>query len=181
MRLKATGNLLEMVEDEHLTSGSVGWNRAEFGFDAAWEGSARTAVFKTLYGGTKAVLLGVENTCKVPWEALDCATDGLSVSVFGVGSGGTVVTTNYVRVGAVIKGADRDMAAGEDPTPTLYEQLLAQLQAKQDHSGLTGRDAVGQHPIGAITGLLAALETIPLPMTADELRKILYNGGNKHA
>ena len=49
-----------------------------------------------------------------------------------------------------------------------------------DHRSLTGRDAGNQHPIAAITGLAEALETIPRPMTADELRKILL-GGTKHA
>ena len=49
-----------------------------------------------------------------------------------------------------------------------------------DHRLLTGRDAANQHPAEAITGLAEALETIPRPMTADELRKILL-GGTKHA
>ncbi len=176
MRLKATGNLLELEDGERLTSGSVNWNEAVFEFDAAWDGTARTAVFRTLYGGPKAVLLGAENICKVPWEVLDCATDGLTVSVFGVLGDVTVITTNYVKLGPVIKGADRDAVVGEDPEPTLYEQLLAQMQANQEHERLVGRDAPDQHPIWAITGLADELETIPDPMTADELRKIL-NGG----
>ncbi len=44
-----------------------------------------------------------------------------------------------------------------------------------DHRLLTGRDAADQHPIEAIAGLKEALARIPLPMTADELRKILMN------
>ena len=49
-----------------------------------------------------------------------------------------------------------------------------------DHRLLTGRNAGDQHPVEAITGLGEALEAIPRPMTADELRKILP-GGTRYA
>ena len=49
-----------------------------------------------------------------------------------------------------------------------------------DHRLLTGRNAGDQHPVEAITGLGEALEAIPRPMTADELRKIL-SGGTRYA
>lgn len=42
-----------------------------------------------------------------------------------------------------------------------------------DHRDLTNRDANDQHPISAITGLQEALNKIPAPMTAEELREIL--------
>ena len=42
-----------------------------------------------------------------------------------------------------------------------------------DHRQLSNRDADDQHPIKAITGLQEILDTIPNPMTAEELRHIL--------
>lgn len=45
-----------------------------------------------------------------------------------------------------------------------------------DHRLLSGREAEDQHPISAITDLKEVLSSIPQPMEADELRKILMNG-----
>ena len=42
-----------------------------------------------------------------------------------------------------------------------------------DHRQLSNRDADDQHPIKAVTGLQEILNTIPNPMTAEELRHIL--------
>lgn len=46
-----------------------------------------------------------------------------------------------------------------------------------DHRQLSHRDAENQHPVEAISGLKEVLERIPVPMTAEQLRKILMNGG----
>lgn len=46
-----------------------------------------------------------------------------------------------------------------------------------DHRALTNRDAENQHPINAIEGLREILDSIPQPMTAEELIEILTNGG----
>lgn len=45
-----------------------------------------------------------------------------------------------------------------------------------DHRLLTGRDAEGQHPIQAVSGLSDALARIPRPMSAGELKEILEGG-----
>lgn len=44
-----------------------------------------------------------------------------------------------------------------------------------DHQQLSNRDSASAHPISSIEGLEEALARIPLPMTAEELRKILMN------
>lgn len=45
MKLRATGQTLELVESERLVSGSVEIYTAAFEFDPAWDGYAKTAVF----------------------------------------------------------------------------------------------------------------------------------------
>lgn len=50
-----------------------------------------------------------------------------------------------------------------------------------DHPALTGRDKPDQHPIEAITELREELNQIPAPMSAGDLRKILWNGGHENA
>ena len=50
-------------------------------------------------------------------------------------------------------------------------------KGESDHRALEHRDAADQHPIDAITGLREVVDGLPTAMTADELRKILMNGG----
>lgn len=49
-----------------------------------------------------------------------------------------------------------------------------------DHRLLSGRDAANQHPVSAIEGLREILDSIPQPMSADELREILMNGDGQN-
>lgn len=51
----------------------------------------------------------------------------------------------------------------------------------EEHGDLRGRDQPSQHPIDAIDGLREVIDNLPAAMTADELRKILMNGGNRNA
>lgn len=62
-------------------------------------------------------------------------------------------------------GEEPDTTPGGDTPPA----------ATTDHRQLTNRDADAQHPINAIDGLQDILDTIPRPMTAMELRKILLS------
>ena len=157
-KLQAAGQHLTLVEVEDLTSGSERYYMAEFGFDSTWDGMERTAVFKTYFAAV-SVLLDATGACKIPGEVLTDGDIPLEISVFGVLGGEVVLTTNYVSAGTIIKGADR-AAAGREPTPGVYEQILGLLD-----------DMPSRAEVDAIKDL------IPRPMTAEELRKIL-NGGH---
>ena len=61
MRLRATGQTLELVESERLVSGSVEIYTAAFEFDAAWDGYAKTAVFTDDMGRSAEIAL-TDNT-----------------------------------------------------------------------------------------------------------------------
>lgn len=71
MKLRATGQTLELVESERLVSGSVEIYTAAFEFDPAWDGYAKTAVFTDDMGRSAEIAL-TDNTCTVPW----CARTG---------------------------------------------------------------------------------------------------------
>lgn len=66
MKLKATGQTLELVEPERLISGSVEIYTAAFEFDAAWDGHAievgfergNTEYLQKLFGYTTSVMKG---------------------------------------------------------------------------------------------------------------------------
>lgn len=122
MRLRATGQTLELVEAERLVSGSVEIYTAAFEFDAAWDGYAKTAVFTDDMGRSAEVAL-VENTCTVPWEILR-AGKYIHVGVYGVNGDKrypTIYTANGLRV---VEGAS-PANPSQPPSPTEYEQLLS--------------------------------------------------------
>lgn len=124
MRLRATGQTLELVESERLVSGSVEIYTAEFEFDAAWDGYAKTAVFTDDMGRSAEVALA-ENTCTIPWEILR-AGKYIHVGVYGVNGDKrypTIYTANGLRV---FEGA-LPANPSQPPSPTEYEQLLSMI------------------------------------------------------
>lgn len=124
MKLKATGQTLELVEPERLVSGSVEIYTAAFEFDAAWDGYAKTAVFRDDSHRTVEVAL-TGNCCTVPWEILR-AGKYIHVGVYGVNGGKrypTIYTANGLRV---LDGA-LPANPSQPPSPTEYEQLLSMI------------------------------------------------------
>ena len=124
MKLKATGQTLELVEPERLISGSVEIYTAAFEFDAAWDGYAKTAVFRDDSHRTVEVAL-TGNCCMVPWEILR-AGKYIHVGVYGVNGGKrypTIYTANGLRV---LDGA-LPANPSQPPSPTEYEQLLSMI------------------------------------------------------
>lgn len=59
----------------------------------------------------------------------------------------------------------------------LTDFVGSSVSSIKDHSELTGRDKANQHTIGAIEGLQNILDSIPQPMSAEELKTILTDGG----
>lgn len=49
MKLRATGQTLELVESERLVSGSVEIYTAAFEFDPAWDGYAKQRCLRTIW------------------------------------------------------------------------------------------------------------------------------------
>ncbi len=89
----------------------------------------------------------------------------------------------WVKIPA-IQGNDGKSAyevAVENGFTGTEEEWLESLKGSgggvSDHNLLTGRDSNDQHPISAITGLEDILATIPVPMSAEQLREILKTGG----
>ena len=124
MRLRATGQTLELVESERLVSGSVEIYTAAFEFDAAWDGYAKTAVFTDDMGRSAEIAL-TDNTCTVPWEILR-AGRYIHIGIYGVNGDKrypTIYTANGLRV---FEGA-LPANPSQSPSPTEYEQLLSMI------------------------------------------------------
>lgn len=201
--LYANKNRLTVRQRETVTSGSVNVYTARFAFSPDWDGLARTAVFKAgtvsrsvLLGesGECAVPWEVLTKPKIQLQAGVYGTKGGDVVLPTVWADlGTIL--EGVVTGTDAKPPTPDLWEQEldrkgdalDITPAgdlgLYsgDKLLSAVpvpgggggSGTDDHRMLSHRDAADQHPIGAITDLAEALESIPTPMTAEQLRKIL--------
>ena len=208
--LYANKNQLTVRKRESLTSGSVNAYEARFEFSDDWQGLTKTAVFKAgnevrsvLLGadGQCTIPWEVLSSHGRQLTAGICGTRGTDMVLPTVyASLGTIL--EGVAPGENARPPTPDLWEQEiarkadgmkldDLTLRLLSgaETIAQVEfpptgggegGTSDHRFLTGRDAGNQHPIDAITGLPDALQTIPRPMTADELRRILL-GGTRHA
>lgn len=119
-------NHLNVRTRELLTAGSQNVNTVEFRFNAAWDGLAKTATFKTSKK-TISVLLNT-NTTAIPWEVLADAGEILAVGVFGVSGETLVLPTVWGILGKVMDAAHLGDEEKE-PTPDVYQKILAELNA----------------------------------------------------
>lgn len=184
LSFSVTGQCIEIVEPAMLVAGTVNIYTAVFSFDAEWDDYVKTAVFRC--GGIEKEKSLSGNSCTVPWEVL-IKDEYLRIGIYGVKSDGTRLPTIWTDRLLVHPGAGPTEEAAE-PSPTLVEQLITKVGnldslktedksslvaainevwssggggsggGTTDHSKLKNRDAAGQHPMSAITGLEAALE-----------------------
>lgn len=109
---------IRMPKCAEFVAGSAEIYEAEFTFDAAWDGFARTAVFEC--AGQRCEQLLVDDRCAVPWEILR-ADEYLRVGVYGV-SGSRIMPTVYSRPMYVAQGAEPSEAARER-SPDVFDQI----------------------------------------------------------
>ncbi len=179
--LYADKNRLIVRRREALTSGSVNVYTVRFEFSPDWQGLTRKAVFRA-GRESRTVLLDESGACAIPWEVLASPGLPLMVGVFGTAETAALPTI-WANLGFILDGVtlgedahpptpelwERELAGKGDAlgyTETgklgLYsgDKLLSSVSVRgggeggaTDHRALAHRDAEGQHPIGAITGL----------------------------
>ena len=128
--VKCLDQVLQLINAPRITSGGVNDVRAEFEFCPLWDSLAKSAVFYTdPKNAYKQVL--EDDACDVPSEVL--AVPGLMyMGVFGVNAAGDVVRTSGVLVLNIEPGAITEATAVSDPTPELYQQILAEVQKARE-------------------------------------------------
>lgn len=166
---KKTRKATDAENVEHLTSGMIG-ESVEVEFSEDWNGLTKVAIFTN-----GEVIKDVENpskTVKIPCEVLATPNKTVSVGFYGytIKNGEKVfaIPTIYADLGTVRKGADPSSDPSTEVSPTVAEQLQAEIDdltecitnikeqsgdGTTDHRELEHRDAANQHPISAITGL----------------------------
>ena len=113
-----------------VVANSQNYLRAAFSFSEEWAGII-TAVFEHPTLGAKAMLVGSDGTCLIPWEVIQ-------PPCFFVGAFcGSRVTSNTAQV-FVQPSVSLDTEATADPTPTIYAQIITMLENAGTGTGGTG-------------------------------------------
>lgn len=100
---KVKRRVLDIFQDDHITSGSVGMP-IRFIFDDEWTGLTKVAFFKTT--SIAAVADIVDDECIVPSEVLVDYTEPLWISVAGIGED-FYIPTAWWR-GIIERGAEQN-------------------------------------------------------------------------
>lgn len=128
-----------MNQRETVTSNSVNVYRVQFQFDNAWDGLDRTAVFQA-GEETVSTLLDETGICIIPWEVLQDARRTLYAGVYGTKNGNVVLPTMWAALGTIKEGVSLGDTA-QPPSPSLYEQLLADI-GNLDDLATTAKDSL---------------------------------------
>ena len=124
IRIKCEDQKLEPIVAPLIASGGVNETRVVFEFCELWNGFAKTAVFQHNKGHSYEAVLDAEDGCTIPSEVLT-KQGNLFFGVYGVNAAGirrTSVLLKYKIEQGVVEGLQP-----EDPSPDVYEQLLAEL------------------------------------------------------
>ena len=131
IKLKTLDQRLTVVQQPVLASGDVGTVHVEYELDSYWEGYTPSGTFYTgkqpenIY---EQPLVG--GVCVVPWEVLQ--EDGvLYIGLRGVDQAERVKTAAPVRY-RIEKGSPCGTGTTSEPTPDVYQQILAVAGAAYD-------------------------------------------------
>lgn len=173
IKLRVFGNQIEVVERPAvITAGTVGM-AVEFAFDSQWDNLTKMAVFKA---GDKVVATAMEkNIHTVPWEVLEKPNQWLCVGVYGANREGTVVIpTLWAKVSVIHTGVDPKGDPALDPTATVWQDLLSQMEDIHTHI----YNSEGDNPHGVTC---AQIDAVHVDEVADRVEAVLEgNGVNDH-
>lgn len=133
IKLKVTDQHLRAVVYPLIASGGINENRITVEFEGTeWTGYVCGVAFntdedpETIYTQN----LDSNNQCIVPWEVTEKAGT-LFVAVFGTATSDVKRTTEVTAI-TIVDGAGNGNAIPAPPTPTVYDQLVALINTKQD-------------------------------------------------
>nr|DAI88712.1 MAG TPA: nucleoid-associated protein [Caudoviricetes sp.] len=137
IKVECTDQVLRLTQTPTIASGGVKEDTVEFAFDNLWDGFNLAAVF---YRSEKEVyhVEIVDNRCIVPREVL--ANPGyFYLGVMGVKDG--VTRTTNVLSYRVEAGAITEGVKPPEPTPSIYEQILASVKYAEQIAQSVRNDA----------------------------------------
>lgn len=108
---------------------SVEYLIAKFNFKTEdWNGATKRAIFRNVKSKVEKDTMLEVDSCVVPWEVLVGSSD-IEISVHGV-NGTEEITTNVAvfNLNRTLQGG----SATQEPSPTVYEQMLKEMQEAKD-------------------------------------------------
>lgn len=133
IKLKVTDQHLRAVVYPLIASGGINENRITVEFEGTeWTGYVCGVAFNTDEDPDTIYTQNLDsnNQCIVPWEVTEKAGT-LFVAVFGTATTDVKRTTEVTAI-EIVNGAGNGNAIPAPPTPTVYDQLVALINTKQD-------------------------------------------------
>lgn len=169
IKVNCTDQVLAFENTPVIASGGMEENFVQFSFCSQWNSFTRAAVFWRNEEEAYQVMLEADDSCVIPWEVL--TTEGLIYfGVFGVNQDNRRRTTEVLSY-HVAKGAITENTQPTDPTPDIYNQLLARF-AEIQYGTLTSENIGLPAETAEVLGLNTEGATVD-----DALLKLLERGG----
>ena len=125
IKVKCIDQTLTLINSPVIASGGLNENKLECEFCEKWDGFSKTAVFYQDKKNVYYSVLDENDTCIIPKEA----TASKGTMCFGIfGSKGDATRTSEILRYKIDEGAITEDLKPSDPTPDIYEQILAKLQ-----------------------------------------------------
>lgn len=144
--LKCYDQTLKPDNSPKIASGGMNENIVKFRFCNLWKDFVKTAVFYRTEKNVYHALLDENNSCVIPHEVTD-DPGVFYIGVFGVL--GDITRTSDVVSYEVVRGATTEGTKPSDPTPDIYEQILALLSTG---GGSGGEPVANGIPAGGKSG-----------------------------
>ena len=132
IKVKCSDQTLTATEAPLIAAGGTDENYIEFDFDGFWAGFAKVAVFYNKPSKRYKTVIDDNGICVVPPEVTK-TRGNMYFGVFGTNSSGVTRTSQmicyYIDEGAVENGAEPS-----DPTPEMWEQMLAVIQECKENA-----------------------------------------------
>ena len=146
VKIKCTDQKLEAIEAPIIASGGFNENKVHFEFCPLWDGFTKTATFYVKKNEVYTAAVDSNGTCIVPHEVTE-NPGNMFFGVFGVKDDGTTRTSEVIKY-KIVQGAITEDAKPSDPTPDIYEQILAKMATLDTHG----------HTIADVDGLQVELD-----------------------
>ncbi len=183
IKVKCTDQILEITEAPVVASGGFKEDKILFEFCPLWDGFTKTATFYVKKSEVFTSEVDFENTCIIPHEVLE-NPGNIFFGVFGVNGDGVTRTSEVIKY-KIVQGAITGDNKPSDPTPDIYEQILARLN-NITTGGLTVDSVLSDtstNPIqnkavsAALKNHTAGTEN-PHSVTAEQTGALPISGGN---
>lgn len=125
VKVKCIDQVLEVLEAPVIASGGFYEDKILFEFGPLWDGFTKIATFYIKKDETYYAEVDFDNYCIIPHEVLEKAGN-MFFGVMGVNTEEITRTSEVIKY-KIVQGAISEGHKPSDPTPDIYEQILAKL------------------------------------------------------